>query len=277
MTITFAESLLSAEDEATLSRSIEAGLLARHALEGARRPPGASDEELRALRLRGEAAFRRLVAANLRLVVMVTGPVARRTGLDHDELLQEGALGLLEAARRYDHTRGARFATFALPWIRMRVGQQALTRCGWVELPAGRARRWVRVQATWDTLSASLGRRPSTDEVARETGLPVGQVRELVQYRPPRGLGHDEMFVGHATAGPEAAAVSQLALARLLRALPRQERAILARLYGLAPHPVCSYAEVAAELGISESTVRRRERAALARLRELAAGADLAA
>ncbi len=275
--ITFDEDLLTAEEEATLSRSIEAGLLAGHALEGPPRPPGASDEELRALRRRGEAAFSRLVAANLRLVVMVTGPAARRTGLDPDELLQEGVLGLLEAARRYDHTRGARFATFALPWIRMRVAEQSLTRCGWVGLPTGRARRWVRVQATWDALSASLGRRPSTDEVARATGLPAGQVRELVHYRPPRGLGDDEAYAGHIAAGPEAAAIDQLAVARLLRALPRQERAILARLYGLAPHPVCSHVEVAALLGISESTVRRRERAALARLRELAAGADLAA
>jgi len=277
MTITFDEDLLTADDETTLSLTIEAGLLARQALEGQGRPPGASDDELATLQDRGAAAYTRLVAANLRLVTLVTSPVARRSGLDADELLQEGVLGLLEAARRFDHTRGTRFATFALPWIRMRVAEQAMTRFGGVGLRAGRARRWVRLRATQGTLQARLGRLPTIDELAAAVGFPAGQVRELLEYSPPQSLGDPELVAARAAMVQPEEEVDELALARMLRVLPADERAILVRLYGLPPHPMQSYEEVGAELSMSESTVRRRERAALARLRALAGREDLAA
>ncbi len=276
MTITFDEDLLTAEAELTLSRTIEAGLLARHALEGADRPLGASDAELLTLQRQGEAAYTRLVAANLRLVTLVSGPLARRTGLDADDLLQEGVLGLLEAARRFDHTRGARFATFALPWIRLRVAEQAMTRFGGVGLRAGRARRWVRLRATQDALRSRLGRMPTIDELADEVGFPAGQVRELLDYRPPRSLEDPELVAARGVPQPDAE-TDEVAVARMLRGVPAAERAILVRLYGLPPYPRRSYDEVAAELAMSVSTVRRRERSALARLRALAADEDLAA
>ena len=89
MTITFDEDLLTADDETTLSLTIEAGLLARQALEGQGRPPGASDDELATLQDRGAAAYTRLVAANLRLVTLVTSPVARPHAMEMEAELED--------------------------------------------------------------------------------------------------------------------------------------------------------------------------------------------
>lgn len=274
MTMTFDEPILSAHDEETLSRAIEAGLLARHALEGRLPQAGASEAELAELHRQGEAAFVRLVSANLRLVSMVTNPIARRSGLDRDDLFQEGVVGLVEAARRFDHTRGARFATFALPWIRLRVGERAVTRFGDLGLPPRLARRWVALRASQDALRGRLGRLPTADEVARESGLPLAQVRELLNYRPPTCV---EVELLGARPGAALPPVSELSLARLLRVLSREDRALLSRLYGLAEHPAMSYDEVAVALDMSASTVRRRERAALGRLRGALSGQGAAA
>lgn len=275
MTITFELPVLSVEVERALAQRVEAGVLAASALQEGRHPLGASTRELEALRADGEEAFGQLVSANLRLVTLVTNPIARRSGLDPDDLFQEGVVGLLEAARRFDFTNGARFATFALPWIRLRVGERAVTRFGELGLPAARAKRWVRVRASRDRLRAVLGRTPTVDEVARQSGVPVDQVAELLAFRAPVLLGA-EGSLGR-SACEEQPEVDALALARLLRSLCREERAILTRLYGLANHPVMSYAEVADALAMSPSTVRRREQAALRRLRGLAERADLVA
>lgn len=266
MTITFDEALLSASDEIRLAMSIEAGVLAEQALVQAAPRAGATDAELEELRRQGDAAFGRLVRANLRLVAMITGPLAARRHLDPDDLFQEGVLGLLEAVRRFDHTRGARFATFALPWIRMRVGELAVTRDGEVGLPPSRAKSWVRVVATQEALMGVLGRSPTDAELATELDRTPAQVRTLLQFRPPVRVGAHTWVFDAVDSHPNRD-VESLALHRLLHTLPRVDRTLIERLYGVGgafPH---SHQEVADALGVSVSTVRRRERAALERLR----------
>ena len=270
-TMTFDEPVLSQADEHRLARAIEAGLLARHALEAGTRPAGASADDLAELRRQGEEAYQRFIRANLRLVAMVTFRTAARASLDVDDLFQEGVLGLLEALRRYDHTRGARFASFALPWIRMRVGELAVTRCGVIGLPASRAKAWAQAVAIRDALSVALGRQPTLAEIAEYTGRPVEQVRALLGYVPAARVADAESWADSGR-GEARVETDPLALRRMLRRLSLEERAVVDRLYGLGGRGVLGYDEIAQELGVSISTVRRRERNALDRMRGREAG-----
>lgn len=270
--ITFEEPVLTAADEHRLARTVEAGVLARELLEAGTLPLGASTAELRVLQRDGELAQERFVAANLRLVALVAKPVALRAGLDYDDLFQEGVLGLVEAVRRYDHTRGARFATFALPWIRMRVNECAVTRCGSLGIPVSRARQRVQVLTARDGLEAALGRTPTLAEIAERAGRSVDVVSSLLAYSPPARLVDQDQ----ADTPSENEPLDPLAIRRMLRVLTPDERRVIVRLYGLAPHPVMSVLEVATELGISRSTVRRREQSALQRLRGCAELLDAA-
>ena len=265
-TMTFDEPVLTRADEHHLARAIEAGLIAGQALESGIRPGGASAADLTHLRRQGEEAYERFVRANLKLVAMVTYRTAARAGLDVDDLFQEGVLGLLEAVRRYDHTRGPRFASFALPWIRMRVGELAVTRCGANGLPASRAKAWAQTVAIRDALSVTLGRHPTLAEIAEYGGRPVEQVRALLGYTPATQMADAEHWSGPASA-PAPREADPLSVQRMLRRLSRDERGVLERLYGLGGRYMQGYAEVAAEFGVSISTIRRREHLALDRLR----------
>lgn len=251
--------LLTRADEIRLARAIEAGVFA-----GVAEASGAASEtELRAVEAAGAAAWRQLAEANVRLVWLVVMPVARRSGLDADELFQEGFLGLLEAMQRFDHERGARFATFALPWIRMRVSNAASTNHGSVGLPPRGARIWRRVRGVEAQLAVSLGRLPTDAEVARASGDSASVVRSWRAFAPAQPLPPDADVPQQPVPWP----MADDSLGRLVEGLAADERAVIERRYGLGSHPPMSLVDVAAELGVSPSTVRRRERAALAFLR----------
>lgn len=256
--------LLTHAEERALARAIEAGVLAA-AVRDHRgpHPVPAHDRELAALECEGDRAWHRLATANTKLVWLVVVPVSRRTGVDADELFQEGYLGLLESMQRYDHTRDARFATFALPWIRMRVMNAAATNLGSIGLSAGRARIWRRILAVEARLTAQLGRRPDDAEVGEESGDDPGAVRRWRAYTPPEPL-PEQAEIAQPDRGP-ALPIAQLG--RLVRGLPADHRAVILRRFGLGGHAAMTLAEVAAVLGVSESTVRRRELAALDMMR----------
>ncbi|MBK8459198.1 MAG: hypothetical protein IPL43_02405 [Micropruina sp.] len=109
------EPLLTAAEERALAREIEAGVLAGDLLATGSGAGVATAAELLALERAGQQAWQRFLLANLRLVWQVAHREARRSGLPADDLFQEGFLGWAVARRRWDHTRGIRFATLALP------------------------------------------------------------------------------------------------------------------------------------------------------------------
>lgn len=123
--IPFTEPLLSRDEEVTLAKQIEAGVLA-----GTSIATDASEQELATLRSAGKAAWNRLWLANLRLVNQIAHQEARRYSAPVEDVFQEACVGLAEAMMRYDHQRGARFATFAHSWILHRANQAAVTRGG---------------------------------------------------------------------------------------------------------------------------------------------------
>lgn len=267
-------SSVATPEDAAWARRVEAGVIAEAALDGlVAHPPSATRDELAALVEDGHRARLAFADAHVGLVGHVVGLVARRTGLDRDELYQEGVVGLMEAIERYDPARGG-FAGFAVPRIRMRVGDAAVTAHGTVGLPARRARTWRAALAIHDTLAAERASRPDAAEVARTLGESVATVRDLLAYRPASSLPDEE---------PAAAAVRasdlrviSLTVARLLKRLGHAERELLTALYGLDGNPPSTHAEMAERLAVSESTVRRRARCALDVLRGAAASASAA-
>lgn len=257
-------------EEASYMRRVEAGILARAALAGAvRRPAGCSDAELSLLIADGESAAREFGEANLGLVWFAVNPIAKSTGVDRQELVQEGVVGLMEAIPRFDPRQGS-FATFVLPRIRMRVWDAAVTRLGSLGLPPRTARRWRQVRAAEGELTQRLHRRPTAREVAAELDERVATVETMLAYEPASALPEDLVLVSPPSGVPE----EPSGISSLLDRLTRLDRRIVELVHGLDGGRPLNYTETAAVLGISASTVRRRERAALLLMR---AGAELLA
>lgn len=255
--------MIGRDAEADWSRRIEAGVLADAILVGHHpRPAGATDAELAALVRDGETARRRAADANERLVWYVVHPVALRTGLDRDELFQEGMVGLLEAIQRFDPGI-ASFATCALPRIRMRVWDAAATVHGTIGLPPRRARQWRRARSIRANLAMTLARTPRLHEVAEAVGESPATTASLLAFRPACALPDEP---AEEWAAPTASEIAE-DVGALLRRLNEDDRAVIAHLFGIDGAPALSYAGAARALGRSESTIRRRERIALGLLR----------
>lgn len=264
-----APELLTADEEAALQRRIEAGVAAEAALAGRlASPPGATTDDLERIAGDGERARAHLAGANTRLVWWIVGPIARRTGHNVTELFQEGTIGLLEAIQRFDPAR-ARFTTYAVPRIRMRAWDAAVTAHGALGIPARKARQWRRARGVVAELTASLARTPRAAEVARVTGESIAITQSLLAFGPPIPLSPDAERWDALAATPQPRAsddVDGAAVRRLLRRLDDLDRAMMVQLYGL-DGPALTHAEVARGQGRSVSTIRRRERLALDLLR----------
>lgn len=250
-------------EEHELARRIEAGVFAHALLAGrASSVHAATPEQLMTLEADGREAQHQLVHAHTGLVWYVARPMARRTGLDCAELVQEGIVGLLEAVQRFDPQRG-RFATCALIWIRAGVKDAAATALGGLGLPVKRAHAWWQVRAIGSRLQAELGRDATCDEIATESGRPRAQVAELLAWEPALALAEwapAVMASGTLDGGLDSADA-------LLNVLRPEERYLVARRFGLTGAAPASYAAIARHVGLSEATVRRRIQAALDVLR----------
>ena len=248
--------------EIDLVRRIDAGLAARALLDGHLTTTiEASSRELRALIADGCSAHAELVLTNSGLVWMIVNQAIARTGLDPHELEQEGFLGLLEAVQRFQPERG-RLATFALTWIRLRVSEAVATAFGSLGLSPKTARAWWRVRAVAARWEAERGRPAHPAELAAECERSEASVRELLAWERTRPINE---VLDVAELGPSP---FRSDLPHLMAELTYEERAIVVRRFGLDDGAPATYSEVADVVGLSEATVRRRERSALARLRQ---------
>lgn len=274
--------LLDAEHERRLAQEIEAGVLAQHlvllAKSGAPDSPGEaadrkhstrpndggdaqdspSPAELAELVARGERAKSAFLLANLGLVGLAASATARRTGLDEDELFQEGFLGLVEALQRFDHLRGCRFSTYAMTWIKSSVLRAAQTRLGAIELPLGRIARLRSLLHQQSELSQRERREVGWHEASVALGVPSTLERDLAHLQRSS---LDEVGDVAAELFEEECDVHAL----LARLSPRQRRVVELR-FGFrgAAQPRLL---VAGAQGISVREVRRIELEALEALR----------
>src|SRR5919198_2267382 len=142
------------------------------------------EKELGALVQKGdEEAFRKLIEANLRFVVAMAKKYSR-SGYPLHELINEGNLGLIEAASRFDPSRGVRFITYASWWIRQAI-LAAIAHHGQVfRIPPKLKHELYRFESKVSRLTQELGRRPSIDEISRELGMKEEEVRDMMEGTP---------------------------------------------------------------------------------------------
>ena len=130
-----------------------------------------------------EDAIRQMVNSNLRLVVSVAREYAGR-GVALLDLIQEGSIGLLVAARKFDHTLDFRFSTYATKWIRQGVTRCLINHAGPIRVPRHTAERMRKVTLAQSALRQETGLEPTAGEIALRTGIPEGKVEELLRLTP---------------------------------------------------------------------------------------------
>jgi RNA polymerase primary sigma factor len=222
---------------------------------------------------------------NLKLVIRVAKEF-RGMGIAMPDLVQEGNLGLIHAVGKFEHTRGFKFSTYAVWWIRQAMIRAIQNQSRTIRLPSHVYDRSMRYQRILKQLSTSLGRTPTTKELAKKLEVNEKQIEMLSRIRQkPTSLdapirNSEEESLGDLIEDTEAInPVDELhreqltvTLSSLLIHLSDRERDVLSQRFGLAGKPNHTLQEIANTLGLSRERVRQIQAGAIARLREL--GAD---
>ena len=277
--------LLDADDEKRLGRAIKEGLVAKKRLESDGGKLGLRERrDLQKIEREGKKAEDHMVRANLRLVVSIARRYDRNE-LQLADLIQEGNLGLMHAAQKYDFEKGFKFSTYATWWIRQTLTRAMADQGRNIRIPGHMMEIVNRVHRAERELMAELERDPTPEEVAERSGLTVEKLLEVMQLAlttmsldAPVGSETEDLTIGDTIASIdgnsnplEHTERRQLgeAVERTLHDLPDREQEIVAMRFGIGkyngqPHTL---EEVAKSMKVTRERVRQIEQKTLARSR----------
>ncbi|GAA2439674.1 RNA polymerase sigma factor [Actinomadura vinacea] len=271
--------LLTAEQEVDLAKRIEVGLYAEHKLENEKLTP-----ELRAdlewVAADGRRAKSHMLEANLRLVVSVAKKYSDR-GLSLLDVVQEGNLGLIRAVEKFDYSKGYKFSTYAMWWIRQAIQRGFADSARTIRLPVHVLEMLSKLSRVERDMHQRLGREPTPEELAAELDKSPEQVRELLRTsRQPISLdstiGEDgETRIGDLIEDTDSPEASELVdrqlmadqLRRTLDILSPREAKIMAMRFGLFDGTPRTLDEIGRALGLTRERIRQLEKESLSKLR----------
>ncbi|WP_375165159.1 RNA polymerase sigma factor [Streptomyces sp.] len=272
--------LLTAEEEVDLARRIEAGLFAEEKL--ARTPDLDTRlaHDLDRIVVLGRIAKRKLIEANLRLVVSIAKRYVGR-GLTMLDLVQEGNLGLIRAVEKFDYARGYKFSTYATWWIRQAMSRALADQARTIRVPVHVVELINRVIRVQRRMLQERGYEPTPEEVAAHLGLPperVGEVLRLAQepvslHAP---VGEEDVALGDLIEDGDAASPVESAAFLLLRrhledvlsTLGERERQVVQLRYGLDDGRPRTLEEIGQIFGVTRERIRQIESKTLGKLRD---------
>jgi RNA polymerase primary sigma factor len=229
-----------------------------------------------------ETARSELVEKNLRLVI----PVAKKyrgMGLPFGDLIQEGNIGLMRAADKFDPEKGFRFSTYATWWIRQAIQRAVADKGRTIRVPVHMGEKIRKMARTYNELSIQLEREPTDEEVAEGLGWNVDRVKEVKSALPDatslnQPLASDEgsselgdLLEDERESEEAGEVVRELETRRLTESverLPERQRRVLVRRYGLDGEKPATLADLSEELEVSRERVRQLQREAERALRD---------